>query len=145
MKQKGCRISYDFSSEFTEERLEEMLPYVDYAFFSCSHLSLEEMRALQKRACEKGCKMVLATRGSEGAYLFDGKKEYRQEPHLVKAKDTMAAGDSFLTCLMVDYLTQVLEENKEEEDAIRKALEHAAVFSSQQCLIDGSFGYGKHY
>ncbi|MGN0399397.1 MAG: hypothetical protein ACI4EO_04645 [Blautia sp.] len=30
LKQRGCRISYDFSSEFTEEQLEEMLPYVDY-------------------------------------------------------------------------------------------------------------------
>lgn len=145
LKEMGATISYDFSEDYTEEKLNEMLPIVDYAFFSCSNLKIDEMLNLMLRATKSGCKMVLCTRGSEGAYLFDGIRFYRQEPKLVKAIDTMAAGDSFITCLIVNYFKKTKEDNLDKETAIKESLEAAAEFSSRQCLIDGSFGFGKKY
>lgn len=150
LKQQGSVISYDFSNYFTKEYLEKILPYVDYPVFSCSHLSMEEMENLISYSVEKGCRLVLCTRGEEGAWLSDGKKTYRQLPHLVEARDTMAAGDSFLTCFLVTYL-KTIEDQKEtaeetaEETAIRTALEAAAEFAAAQCLVDGSWGCGKSY
>lgn len=145
VKDLGNSVSYDFSEDYTEEKLNELLPIVDYAFFSCSNLKIDEMLNLMLRATGCGCKMVLCTRGSEGAYLFDGTRFYRQEPKLVKAVDTMAAGDSFITCFMVNYLEKTIQNNFDKEIAIRDSLEAAAEFSSKQCLIDGSFGFGKRY
>ena len=50
--------------------------------------------------------LSLCTRGESGAWLADGKTVYRQRPYLVEARDTMAAGDSFLTCFLVNYLNE---------------------------------------
>ena len=91
-----------------------------------------------------GCKLILCTRGSEGAWIASKNGIYRQEPHLVAAKDTMAAGDSFLTCFLIRYL-EGKENNKEEEKSILEALRAAADFAAEQCMIDGSFGYGCKY
>ena len=51
-----------------------------------------------ERIEEYGCKhVVMATRGSKGAFLRIDGKFYEQSPYLVDAVDTMAAGDSFIT------------------------------------------------
>ena len=57
-------------------------------------------------AAGQGCALTLCTRGESGAWLADGKEVYRQRPYLVEARDTMAAGDSFLTCFLVNYLNE---------------------------------------
>lgn len=158
LHRRGTRISYDFSSDFTKKDLDRVLPCIDYAFFSCSHLSLAKMRRLLAEAHRRGCELALATRGSEGAYLFDGQQEYRQPPVMVDATDTMAAGDAFITCFITAYLRQISRsvhrahpEDPAGESAalhsrsIREALQQAAEFSSRQCLTDGSFGYGITY
>lgn len=145
LKDMKASISYDFSEDYTEEKLEELLPIVEYAFFSCSNLKIDKMLNLMLRAIESGCKLVLCTRGSEGAYLYDGKKFYRQEPKLVDAIDTMAAGDSFITCFMVNYLKKTKEDSINQEIAIKESLDLAADFASKQCLVDGSFGFGEKY
>ena len=72
--------------------------------------------------------MVIATRGSYGAVLFDGTQFYEQPPHLVEAVDTLGAGDSFATAFLLSFLEsrkkygiQMKESIYEKE--IRKALE----------------------
>lgn len=145
LKDMKVSISYDFSEDYTEEKLEELLTIVDYAFFSCSNLKIDNMLNLMLRSIKSGCKLVLCTRGSEGAYLYDGKRFYRQEPKLVGAIDTMAAGDSFITCFMVNYLKKIKEDSMNKEIAIKESLDLAADFASKQCLVDGSFGFGKKY
>ena len=136
-------ISFDFSSDFTEEKINQIAPLVNYAFFSCSHLTVDEVHGLMKKVAGLGPELVLCTMGEEGALLFDGTKFYGQKPKLVKAVDTMGAGDSFLTCFLVNYIELSKEVTKEE--AIEKSLEEAAEFASKQCLVEGSFGFGKVY
>jgi fructoselysine 6-kinase len=145
IKELGVPIGFDFSSDFTENQVNEIVPFVDYAYFSCSHLNTDEMLNLMLKVTKMGCKLVLCTMGEKGALLFDGTKFYLQEPKLVKAIDTMGAGDSFITCFMVNFLSQIKEGSLEQDQIITKSLEQAADFSSQQCLVDGSFGYGKVY
>ena len=137
----GATISFDFSDRFAPEYLEKMLCFVDFPVFSCSHISMEEMEKLMKTAVTAGCEAVLCTRGAEGAWLCTGDQIFHQQPHLVKAKDTMAAGDSFLTCFLIRYLQQS-DSGILKEEAIQSALAQAAEFSAAQCMVDGSFGHG---
>lgn len=144
MNKRGKTISFDFSNDYTENKLTEILPFVDYSFFSASELSMSDMYRLMIRSVEAGGQFALCTRGVEGAFLYDGFQFYRQKSKLVEPIDTMAAGDSFITCLMVNYL-EMIQAGVMKEEAIKDGLKRAADFSSSQCLIDGSFGYGKTY
>ncbi|QOV18853.1 hypothetical protein INP51_12740 [Blautia liquoris] len=105
-----------------------------------------------------GCRqIVLATRGSKGACLMIGGKIYEQSPYLINAKDTMGAGDSFIACFLFNYLEEMkmavdFKESHvpgilliaEYQDLLMKiCLYCAAVFSAEQCLREGSFGFGK--
>ena len=145
LKKRGARISFDFSSSFTGEYLKRVLPYVDYPVFSCSHLEMGEMERLLEYAAGQGCALTLCTRGESGAWLADGKEVYRQRPYLVEARDTMAAGDSFLTCFLVNYLNESQKNPGGHEAAITVSLERAAQFAANQCMVDGSWGHGVRY
>lgn len=145
-------ISYDFSYRWNEEdRLDRVCPYVDAAFLSCSNLDDEETMSLCRRLRERGCRLVTATRGSKGATVFDGNRFYRQLPDLVVPVDTMGAGDSFATAMLVDLLNSA-DANKSKNEqlndqdflaaAIPHALKTAAAFSASICLVHGAFDCG---
>ena len=114
-----------------------------------------------KRIEEYGCKhVVMATRGSKGAFLRIDGKLYEQSPYLVDAVDTMAAGDSFITSFLINYISGMkdcvdfpekaghrgITTKEEYQDAlIKTCLYRAAVFAAGNCQRDGSFGYGKEF
>lgn len=142
-------VSYDFSYRWNEEdRVMRVCPYVDIAFLSCSDLDDRSTGDLLARMYHQGTKVVVGTRGSLGATVYDGRKYYTQKPHLVEATDTMGAGDSFATAMMISMLRQIEADHgdfcdpAELEKVIPDSLENAAEFSSQTCLVDGAFGHG---
>lgn len=139
--QCGIPVSYDFSSEFTMEDIERVADFVTVACFSCSHLSEKERTVLAEKVVSLGCKIVLCTMGEEGAILYTEGQAFSQPAHAVEANDTMGAGDAFITCFLVHYLSAL--QNGDGKDAIVKALSLAASFSAQQCQIEGSFGMGR--
>ena len=113
-------VSYDFSYRWNEEdRVDRVCPYIDFAFLSCSDLSDEATEGLCGKLHEKGCGVVTATRGSKGATVYDGHHFYRQLPDYVIPVDTMGAGDSFATAMLVTILKK-LEEESEANGKIRK-------------------------
>ncbi len=63
-----------------------------------------------------GVKNVLVTVGSQGSYLFNSKGQHHCAPHLVKAIDTVAAGDTYLG-YFVGSLAQGLSSEKAMETA----------------------------
>ena len=126
-------VSYDFSYRWNEEdRVERVCPYIDFAFLSCSDLDDAATEALCRRLNAKGCGVVVATRGSKGATVFDGTKFYRQLPHLVEPVDTMGAGDSFIA----GFLTRRIL-----GDGMEDALRFAATAAANTCKFHGGFGY----
>ena len=143
-------VSYDFSYRWNEEdRLARVCPYVDFAFLSCSDLDEEATRNLCLRLNQMGCGVVTATRGSKGATVYDGAHFYRQLPHLVEPVDTMGAGDSFATAMLIHLLNAMEPERRTKWDSelfragtIPAALEQAAHYSAQTCLTHGAFGCG---
>ncbi len=152
-------ISMDFSDRASEEYVKQCAPYIDCACISCSGMADEDILALMKRIILYGCKhIVIATRGSKGALVLVDGRMYEQSPCLVEAKDTMGAGDSFITAFLTNYIeemknaadyteasgTKGVTTIYEFQDLITKvSLYKAGIFSSESCLRDGAFGYGK--
>ncbi len=145
-------VSYDFSYRWDEEdRVKRVCPYIDFAFLSCSALSDEETEALCLHLRKEGCRVVTATRGSKGATVFDGIRFYHQAPDYVEPVDTMGAGDSFATAMLVALFEVIGGKSgfvRMEKDpglltaAMPKALKAAAVFAAGTCLVSGAFGEG---
>ena len=131
------------------------------AAISFGDMPKEEIIEQMKRIEEYGCKhVVMATRGSKGAFLRIDGKFYEQSPYLVDAVDTMAAGDSFITSFLINYVDGMkdcvefpekagnrgITTKEEYQDAlIKTSLYRAAVFAAGNCQRDGSFGYGKKF
>lgn len=154
-------VSMDFSDRFEDEYLKLCCPFTDAAAISCGNESEEKILKKMEKLLTFGCKhIVIATRGSKGALVHVDGKIYRQSPCLVKAVDTMAAGDSFIASFLVNYLDGMKHVEDFPENAgkdgittaeeykdvlIRVSLYRAAVFSSEQCQRDGSFGFGASF
>lgn len=153
-------ISMDFSNSYKEDYLKQCCPYIDCACISCGEeMPEEKILAHMKEIISYGCKpMVIATRGAKGAFVFVDGSVYQQSPCLVKAKDTMGAGDSFITCFLISYMdgmqygtdfpkgsgeagVTTVEEYKDL--VIQTSLHKAAVYAAQNCQKEGAFGFGK--
>lgn len=153
VKTTGVPLSYDFSGQWNiEEKVAAVAPYADYAFLSCGSVTEEEAKEICKKMYAAGIPKVIATRGSYGAVLYDGTEFYSQPPKLVKALDTLGAGDSFATAFLLSF-TESMETNGERmkqdrafyEQELKKALESGAEFASKTCMVQGAFGHGKRY
>ncbi|MEH7108960.1 fructoselysine 6-kinase [Bacillus sp. JJ1764] len=129
-------LSFDFSDDFQQEQIDQYIHFVDFAFFSCSHLSEQETKEFLKSNFSKNGQILIATRGSDRTVAYDGKEYYYQSPEYVKPVDTMGAGDSFITAFLLHYI---------QHPDIAQAMKEAAVFAANSCLVEGSFGFGVSY
>lgn len=146
----GVPISYDFSLQWKEkEKIEKVSKYLTFGFLSCGNLSEEEVQSICKKIHTLGCKIIIATRGSLGAVVYDGQEFFLQPPKLVEALDTLGAGDSFATAFLIS-LTEDFEKNQEEMKNnrelfvknLKKAMKRGAEFAAKTCKVYGAFGYG---
>ena len=153
VKSTGVPLSYDFSGRWNEpDRVERVAPYADYAFLSCGSITEEEAMEICKDMYAAGIPKIIATRGSYGALFYDGVGFYSQPPKLVKALDTLGAGDSFATAFLLSF-TESMEREPEKmendrafyETELKKALEAGAEFASRTCMVQGAFGHGKTF
>lgn len=149
----GVPLSYDFSGQWKdEEKVAAVAPYVDYAFLSCGSVSEEEAMEICRKMHETGIPKVIATRGSYGAMFYDGIGFYSQEPKLVKAVDTLGAGDSFAAAFLLSFAEsmetdgeRMMNDRSCYEEKLKKALEAGAEFAAKTCMVYGAFGYGKKF
>ena len=80
--------------------------------------------------------------GSRGQLFYNGTDFIRGEICYVDAVDTLGAGDSFLAGLMVALLEGGWKKGIAlKEEVILKALDFAAKYSAQNCLLEGGFGF----
>ncbi|MCM3771256.1 PfkB family carbohydrate kinase [Priestia aryabhattai] len=129
-------ISFDFSTRYDEEYLQQVCPHISYAFFSGSSLLEEECMDLIKRVHLLGTSVVCVTRGEEGALLSVENQLFKQPIISTNVVDTLGAGDSFIAGFLSSYLP---------EKDIAKALHNGALVASQTCQDYGAFGYGKKH
>ncbi|MFS0724346.1 PfkB family carbohydrate kinase [Paenibacillus sp. 1P07SE] len=128
-------LSFDFSikKRWDDDYLQQLCPYLTYAFFSGSDMSITEIEELTSRVHSLGVKVVGVTRGSEAARFSDEGMLYEQLPLRVDIVDTMGAGDSFIGAFLAAY---------HGTWNMQTALGHAAIAASKTCKQYGAFGYG---
>jgi sugar/nucleoside kinase (ribokinase family) len=132
-------VSFDFSKNYDDDYLNEVCPHIDYAFLSCGHLSKKETEDKLKDVIEKGCELAVGTRGVKGAILLYNDQFYYQEAKKVEPIDTLGAGDSFITVILLE----IIRNSEITEEVIKRGLKKAAEFASETCLVNGAFGHGK--
>ncbi|MCI1664786.1 MAG: PfkB family carbohydrate kinase [Atopobiaceae bacterium] len=145
IKAAGIPVSFDFSDDSPWEYYEQVAPSVDYAFMSASELTEDETKERLQKVVALGPSFASATRGAWGCIAYDGERFYRQPSKPVPVmKDTMGAGDSFLTSFLVRHIA-LGKDGQHGSEAIEAALDFAAGFASQVCGLEGAWGHGKRY
>lgn len=86
---------YDFSKRLELPGNDEILPYLDYAFFSYDKED-EYILSFMKKTQEKGAKCVIAMLGEHGSIAYDGRSFYRETAESVPLVNTVGAGDSYI-------------------------------------------------
>lgn len=145
-------VSFDLSSE-NEYRdaayLDLVCPHADLVLVSASDLSVEETEILLVRAVNAGSRLALATRGTDGAILWNGTEFVRGTAVAVaqdEIADTMGCGDAFLTAFVVTLLTLGWSRDHLPSTAGQsESLAAGAEFAARQCLTAGAFGHGTPY
>lgn len=127
------RLSYDFSERWTPQRFTLVLPHVDYAFFSAPKLDDAECVALMRDCAAQGPRLVVATRGAEGALCLADGALHRQPALSADVVDTLGAGDGFIS----GFLTALCR-----GQGLDEALRAGAAFAAQVCGYHGGFGHG---
>lgn len=159
LKQKGIPVCCDFSARWQAEHVEYLCKYVDCVYLSCEKYTLEETEALLTRFCKAGCSIAVGTRGTYGSVAYDGKTMHRQCAYNFKIKDTLGAGDAFLSSFTAHYIqgkkeltlwckelpdSQQKNQLKDDYDSvlIDYSLQSAAIFAAKTCMEYGGFGNG---
>ncbi|MDO4650004.1 MAG: PfkB family carbohydrate kinase [Eubacteriales bacterium] len=142
LAEAGIPICYDFHAIFGEKELQRYAPRTTYAFFSCSHLTDQEIRMTLQRAVDLGCKIAIGTRGVDPVIAYDGHQFYEQETCRVKATDALGAGDSYIGAFLTFYLGFMKEGTLSQEEMIQRSLKQAVEHSATVVVKEGSIGVG---
>jgi fructoselysine 6-kinase len=100
---------------------------------------------LLEKAVHQGCAIAVATRGPHEVILFDGSSWFRQAPKAVIPLDTLGAGDAFISGFLISYFEGNALTNVQTNSTIKKALEKAALFAAEICMLNGAFEHGLSY
>ncbi len=151
LRRSGALLSYDLSSEDafrTPEYLDSVCPFIDLALVSGSHLTDDEIRALLRDIVGRGAGLALATRGTQGALVFDG-NVFAEAPAEIIAEpaqivDTMGCGDAFLAAFSLFLLSSGWRRSAApSSEVLHAALAAGAAFAAKQCFTEGAFGHGR--
>lgn len=95
IRQEGQIWVYDFSKRLEQESNDEIIPYLDYAFFSHDRDD-EYIRNFMVKTNEKGAKTVVAMLGEYGSLAYENGKFYKLDAEKVEVVNTVGAGDSYI-------------------------------------------------
>ena len=144
LSKTGVPISFDFSDRLSEHYLSEVSKNINFGFLSCGDMSTEEVKEKLKIVVQAGCDFAVASRGDKGSLYYNGEVFIEQEAFVVKPIDTMGAGDSLITGLLIDLLKKEALFTK-DENVIKESLEFGAKKAAETCKVNGTFGFGKDF
>lgn len=133
LRQASDWLSFDFSQGWRREYLTAVLPYVDAAFLSYPEQSEAETADLLRWVQGQGPRIVVVTRGKDGALAYDGQQLYQQPIVPTTVVDTLGAGDAFIARFLVEYGAG---------QPIAASLARAAASAAETCGYYGAFGHG---
>jgi len=95
----------DFSNQLEDPRT-EILPYLDLAFFSGSHLVKKgmDLEPVLRKLKERTKGTVVMTLGEYGSMVYDGVQLYKGKALPVDVVDTLGAGDSYIAAYLCSKL-----------------------------------------
>lgn len=129
---QGPLISCDFSSEINNPAT-EIMPHLDYSFFSGSKLQeqgISPKKVLMKLK-EKTPGVVVMTLGEHGSITTDGTKVYRGNAVPVEVVDSLGAGDAFIASFLCSRL---------KGSSIPQSIENGHKSASDICTRLGAWG-----
>jgi fructoselysine 6-kinase len=127
------RVSFDFSDHLDDGYADDMLPFVHVAEFSAAALDDRDCAELTRWAISRGPAVVLVTRGSKGAMLFDGAISVSVSAEESDVIDSLGAGDSFIGRALYGLV------RGEPAEVLLEASSRAA---ARTCSTWGGFGHG---
>lgn len=137
-------FAFDFGEKEkyrTEEYRALVCRSMDLAMFSCRPMSREEFAAFSAPLHRRGVVHVLATMGAGGQFLSNGEKILQKDAQMVRAHDTMGAGDSFLAAFLCALWRAGWKKGcRMPEQALLTALAKGQRVAAQNCLRAGGFG-----
>ncbi|MGN7400844.1 fructoselysine 6-kinase [Cytobacillus praedii] len=104
IKSKGVPIAFDFADKLDHPLVEEIIPHVDYAFFSYANGDDEFIRNYMKTIQAKGPQLVIVTMGEKGSMVYDGTSFFHYGIIPCKVVDSMGAGDSYIAAFICGIL-----------------------------------------
>lgn len=118
---------YDFSKRLDKKINDQLLPYLDYAFFSYDKND-GWIRDFIKKAHAKGTKCVVAMLGPEGSLAYDGQEFYFEPAEKVEVVNTVGAGDSYIAAFtyglsLDESIQQCMKRGKEQATKIIQQFE----------------------
>lgn len=113
---------------------------IDLALFSMKEMSEKEFAAFAAPLHDRGVVHVLATMGSQGQIVSNGKQIRKMSIHKIKAYDTMGAGDSFLAAFICELMGFGWQKGCVMPiDALEKAMLAGQRVSAENCMSRGGF------
>lgn len=97
LRAKGTKIVFDYSQFANDENMSQLLPYIDYAFFSAEEFNDDDAKAFLARAKGYGGQIVTATFGDKGSMSYDGTAFYRHGIVKTPIVNTVGAGDAYIS------------------------------------------------
>ena len=122
-------VSYDFGEKEKyrqETYFQKVIPYIDLVQFSMNHLSIQDIK--EKINSYSIHKPILITRGNEIPLFFTGNEWIEGVKHQIKAKDTMGAGDAYITAFVYSLVNQGWKKKQTiKKEWIEKAMNNASL------------------
>jgi len=117
------------------------------AFSSRQHLEAFEARDLFAVAPE--LRLVVVTRGLEGADAWTGPRDGRRHVHVEAVPprtfaDSLGAGDAFIATILRDVFAHDLLPHLAEPDVLEESMRRAARLGAQACQHAGAKGLARH-
>jgi len=133
-KEKGLKVSFDFSFCRDKNYLKKTVPYVDLAFFSGEKDNKEKLKELMTFIYNLGAKYVIFTLGEKGVMALYNDKYFYQEAKEIEVIDSLGAGDAFISM----FLNNFNFKDSIRESDFKKILKKSVDFAAKNCKHYGT-------
>lgn len=134
-KEKGLKVSFDFSFCRDKNYLKKTVPYVDLAFFSGEGEDKTKLKDLMSSVYKMGADYVIFTLGEKGVLVLHNDQFYYQNAKETKVIDSLGAGDAFISKFLSSVISKI-ENFKDKE--FRKILKESVDFAAENCKHYGT-------
>ncbi|MBL4954319.1 fructoselysine 6-kinase [Neobacillus sp. YIM B02564] len=102
--EQGIKTAFDFATKLDDPLVGEVIPYIDYAFFSYDGEDINWIKEFMKKLHHYDGQLIIVTRGDKGSIVYDGKDFHEFGIIPCEVVDTIGAGDSYIAGFLMASL-----------------------------------------